>query len=979
MNSVNNNFNNKKENKSIHNENKRKNLYDNSINNKSSLDSNNKENLKENEQSFFIMTLECENGKFDKIKIYPDSEPEELAFNFCIQNDLDCTTMKYITQEIKELLIQFKKNSDLQELSNQFFKQKGEVDKNFLNEFDNNLHFQNNDEIVNTNFILNNNDKNENFVKNKETLSFKIEEENEDKDNNYDNNIKIIEEKSYDKEENLNENNNTLNSKKDNNNQLNIINKKTKEYEKIDNNMNNFDKKSIKENKKTKEDKNEDLLDKKSIKENKKTKEDKNNDLFDKKETIKSNKNENNNKNEKNNEIISNNEESEISSSFLNNSENQNVDNTIKSNKNEISLNESVKYINEEDNINDNKLINKSLVSQKSKKSIKSNFQENKNLKLNVNDENFIRKIPTQKFSFQKIATNIKNELLLGKRSSTPIKTNKDNIKEIEKKEQDETNKFELPIKKNENPLKNEDNNEELNVLEHQIEFNKNINQNHKKIIPNFRKLTKENNDINEIERIKTYSKSNLVSHKQLKKESPKKIQFANIENDKVKKINTLNPISNNLFNEKNQKNNTSISSNNKIKEKEEIKNEKREESLISNSNKLNLSEKENIKENKKFTTSSPKEKNNFSFTSENIEINRKVIYNKTFIGNQNYIPVSYKEKIDQKIFNLNSEEENDKHKSFYSSKTPRVNKTNTKKSNSNQKNIFKRNISPNTSISKNYQIMKQSNSNTTILEKNNTSKRSKSSARKSNKINYGEYLYKKGVIDNKIKNEKIRRLKIQEEKRIIANCSFSPKVNQYHPFKNKSFTNLKLNQITEKNNSETNKKKNINENTNHINIINKINSYNSNERKKKKPKKITLTKSDIQKIYLKKNLKLIKTESEKNYTFKPKINNNYNCSPGIIFFQRQEIYQQYKKRKDMIKPESTRRSKQCNLTRNKFRPNSTRNNIRDISNSTRNHLRDISNSTRNNLRDISNSKSRDKKYSFNSFFSDGILNSKYY
>ena len=80
-----------------------------------------------------------------------------------------------------------------------------------------------------------------------------------------------------------------------------------------------------------------------------------------------------------------------------------------------------------------------------------------------------------------------------------------------------------------------------------------------------------------------------------------------------------------------------------------------------------------------------------------------------------------------------------------------------------------------------------------------------------------------------------------------------------------------------------------------------------------------------------------------------------------------------------MIKPESTRRSKQCNLTRNKFRPNSTRNNIRDISNSTRNHLRDISNSTRNNLRDISNSKSRDKKYSFNSFFSDGILNSKYY
>ena len=99
----------------------------------------------------------------------------------------------------------------------------------------------------------------------------------------------------------------------------------------------------------------------------------------------------------------------------------------------------------------------------------------------------------------------------------------------------------------------------------------------------------------------------------------------------------------------------------------------------------------------------------------------------------------------------------------------------------------------------------------------------------------------------------------------------------------------------------------------------------------------------------MKKNLKIIKTESEQNYTFKPKINNNYNCTPGIIFYQRQEIYQQYKKRKDMIKPQTTRINKNYNLSRNKFRPNSTRNHFRDNS----------------------NSKSRDKIYTFNSFFSD--------
>ena len=120
------------------------------------------------------MTLECENGKFDQIKIYPDSEPEELAFNFCIQNDLDCSTMKYITQEIKELLIQFKKNNDLKELSKQFFKQQKEIDKNIENDFD----FSYNKNKFDNSKNKYNNEKNDFKKENGENLSFKIENDN---------------------------------------------------------------------------------------------------------------------------------------------------------------------------------------------------------------------------------------------------------------------------------------------------------------------------------------------------------------------------------------------------------------------------------------------------------------------------------------------------------------------------------------------------------------------------------------------------------------------------------------------------------------------------------------------------------------------------------------------------------------------------------------------------------------------------------
>jgi hypothetical protein len=72
----------------------------------------------EDDQPFFIMTLEFEKGKYKKIKIYPDSDPTELAFNFCKVNNFDFSTMKYINSEIQNLLSKFKSNSNLEEFTN---------------------------------------------------------------------------------------------------------------------------------------------------------------------------------------------------------------------------------------------------------------------------------------------------------------------------------------------------------------------------------------------------------------------------------------------------------------------------------------------------------------------------------------------------------------------------------------------------------------------------------------------------------------------------------------------------------------------------------------------------------------------------------------------------------------------------------------------------------------------------------------------
>ena len=64
-------------------------------------------------EPIYVMTVELGDGNSEGIRIFPDSKPEELSFNFCKSRNLDLDSMNYLNQQITALLDQYKKtNSD---------------------------------------------------------------------------------------------------------------------------------------------------------------------------------------------------------------------------------------------------------------------------------------------------------------------------------------------------------------------------------------------------------------------------------------------------------------------------------------------------------------------------------------------------------------------------------------------------------------------------------------------------------------------------------------------------------------------------------------------------------------------------------------------------------------------------------------------------------------------------------------------------
>ena len=76
-----------------------------SANNGSKIESNN-----EITSPFFLMTLENDKNQQKLIKIFADSDPAKLAFNFCLENQMDYETMLFLKNNIEKIVKIFKKN-----------------------------------------------------------------------------------------------------------------------------------------------------------------------------------------------------------------------------------------------------------------------------------------------------------------------------------------------------------------------------------------------------------------------------------------------------------------------------------------------------------------------------------------------------------------------------------------------------------------------------------------------------------------------------------------------------------------------------------------------------------------------------------------------------------------------------------------------------------------------------------------------------
>ena len=61
----------------------------------------------EKDTQYYLITLEDSNGEHQQIRVFKNSDPAEIAFNFCKENNLDFKSMKYIKKNIQKIIEQF--------------------------------------------------------------------------------------------------------------------------------------------------------------------------------------------------------------------------------------------------------------------------------------------------------------------------------------------------------------------------------------------------------------------------------------------------------------------------------------------------------------------------------------------------------------------------------------------------------------------------------------------------------------------------------------------------------------------------------------------------------------------------------------------------------------------------------------------------------------------------------------------------------
>ena len=107
---------------------------------------NNEEINEINEHPIFTLTIELEIGKTEKIDIYQNSVPYNIANNFCIEHNLGISTFQYLKEKIEYLLDEFKRNNNLD-----VKKCMNDINKDFNNMNNNNYIIEENNENINQN------------------------------------------------------------------------------------------------------------------------------------------------------------------------------------------------------------------------------------------------------------------------------------------------------------------------------------------------------------------------------------------------------------------------------------------------------------------------------------------------------------------------------------------------------------------------------------------------------------------------------------------------------------------------------------------------------------------------------------------------------------------------------------------------------------------------------------------------------------
>ena len=200
----------------------------------------------EKEDPIYVMTVELEKGKSETIKIFQNSKPEFLAYEFCKKHNLDFNSLSYLTNKIKELLekipnqtIEIRKsisinNEPIEELDEEYNPPSEILLKKSVGSFNKKISINSNENLNSEekNNVSNNDDK---IDKEKNLESFSRISSKINNDNNNNNENKNFEDEILNSESNKN-----CESKENYILNMNVENEQNKKEDNINNNNNNI-------------------------------------------------------------------------------------------------------------------------------------------------------------------------------------------------------------------------------------------------------------------------------------------------------------------------------------------------------------------------------------------------------------------------------------------------------------------------------------------------------------------------------------------------------------------------------------------------------------------------------------------------------------------------------------------------------------------------------------------------------------------